>query len=457
MASKIKVGYCCTECGYETKNWAGKCPACGSWNSLKEVQLTGGRTSRVSERSRAAIQPQKLSDLDLSVKEIRFSTGISELDRVLGGGAVCGSLNLVGGAPGIGKSTLLLQLCGHVDSERTILYVTGEESERQIKLRSERLEINHPRLYIFSGTEMTDIQRVIDELTPDILIVDSIQTISDPETPATPGSPSQVRECTMKLLRLTKEKGLTVFLIGHITKEGNLAGPKILEHMVDCVLYFEGERDTSFRILRAVKNRFGSTNEIGVFEMRSTGLICIENPSAALLEGRPDHTSGSCVTCVMEGTRPILTEIQALVTPGNHNAARRSNGIDYNRTAMLLAVLEKRGGIPVGACDTYVNVVGGINIDEPAADLATVLALSSSYLDRPLGADFAAFGEVGLSGEIRQVRAVNQRLSEIHRLGFRRCLIPASSKDQNISFPGLEIIQVHNISHAIQATLAQSR
>ncbi len=457
MANKNRSGYCCSECGYESMNWAGKCPSCGAWNSMKEVRLSGNgsRSVRSSERLNAAIQPRKLSDLDTSAEEIRFSTGISELDRVLGGGAVCGSLNLVGGAPGIGKSTLLLQLCGYVDSDKTILYVTGEESERQIKLRSERLKIQHPRLYVFSGTDMPDIQRAIDELEPDILIIDSVQTVSDPEIPSTPGSPTQVRECTMKILRITKERGFTAFLIGHITKEGNLAGPKILEHMVDCVLYFEGERDTSFRILRAVKNRFGSTNEIGVFEMRNNGLICVENPSAALLQGRPADTSGSCVTCVMEGTRPILTEIQALVSPGSHNAARRSNGIDYNRTAMLLAVLEKRGGIPVGACDTYVNVVGGLMIDEPAADLAAILALSSSYLDRSLGADFAAFGEVGLSGEIRQVSAVNQRLSEIHRLGFKRCVIPISSREQNTGFPGLEIIRVQNISQAIKAVLAK--
>ena len=457
MANRSKTVYCCAECGHETPNWAGKCPSCGAWNSLKEIRLTGTGSSsgRTSERGRSAVRPRRLSDLDSTAEEIRFSTGISELDRVLGGGAVCGSLNLVGGAPGIGKSTLLLQLCGHTDPDRTILYITGEESERQIKLRSERLGIEHPNLYVISGTDMADMQKAIDEVAPDIVIVDSIQTMSDPDTPSTPGSPSQVRECTMKILRITKERGLTVFLIGHITKEGSLAGPKILEHMVDCVLYFEGERETSFRILRAVKNRFGSTNEIGVFEMRNDGLICIENPSAVLLEGRPEHSPGSCVTCVMEGTRPLLTEIQALVSPGTHNAARRSNGIDYNRTAMLLAVLEKRDGLPVGTCDTYINVVGGLTIDEPAADLATILSLASSYLDRPLGTDFAAIGEVGLSGEIRQVSALNQRLSEIHRLGFRRCVIPASSKEHELNFSGLQIVRVHNISQAIQTVLTK--
>ena len=455
---KQKTVYCCSECGHETANWAGKCPNCGAWNSLKELQIqsfNNTASKRSLQEDSLAARPRRLNELD-SAREIRFSTGISELDRVLGGGAVCGSLNLVGGAPGIGKSTLLLQLCGHIDPERAILYVTGEESERQLKLRAERLRVEHERLFVYTGTEMDGIRKAIELTQPEIVIVDSIQTISDPEVASTPGSPSQVRECTMQILRLTKEKGLTVFLIGHITKEGSLAGPKILEHMVDCVLYFEGERDTSFRILRAVKNRFGSTNEIGVFEMSQEGLSCVENPSAMLLSGRPDHSSGTCVTCVMEGSRPILAEIQALVSPGSHNAARRSNGIDFNRSAMLIAVLEKRGGLPLGASDTYINVVGGLSIDEPGADLATVLALASSYLDRPLGSDLAAIGEVGLSGELRQVSGLNQRLSEIHRLGFQRCVIPAVSKEIPDSFEGLELIRARNISQAIHSVLSKN-
>ena len=452
---KVKTVYCCEECGAETANWAGKCPSCGAWNSLKEIRLqqgTGERHKTPSDSSTG--KPKRLSELD-TADEIRFSTGIGELDRVLGGGAVSGSLNLVGGAPGIGKSTLLLQLCGNISADRVILYATGEESERQIKMRAERLCIQHEKLYVYAGTEMDGIRKAIEVIEPDIVIVDSIQTVSDSEIAGTPGSPSQVRECTMQILRMTKEKDLTVFLIGHITKDGNIAGPKILEHMVDCVLYFEGERETSFRILRAVKNRFGSTNEIGVFEMGIHGLTSVENPSALLLAGRPEHGSGTCVTCVMEGSRPILTEIQALVSPGSRNSARRSNGIDYNRAAMLIAVLEKRGGMPVGACDTYINVVGGLSIEETSADLATVLSLASSYLDRALGSDFAAIGEVGLSGELRQVSGLNQRLSEIHRLGFRRCMIPAVSQEIPDNITGLDVIQVKNISQAISCVLSK--
>ena len=454
--NRIKTVYICSECGNEAANWAGKCPNCGAWNSLQELNIkpqTGAGKNSFKDRGYLFSQPKRLSELDTASKEIRFSTGISELDRVLGGGAVCGSLNLVGGAPGIGKSTLLLQLCGNIQQDQSILYITGEESERQIKLRADRLHIEHQNLFIHAGTDMDDIHRSIESINPDIVIVDSIQTVSDSNIASTPGSPTQIRECAMQLLRLTKEKGITVFLIGHITKEGNIAGPKILEHMVDCVLYFEGERDTSFRILRAVKNRFGSTNEIGVFEMETGGLVCVDNPSALLLQGRPENSPGSCVSCVMEGTRPLLAEIQALVSPGNRNAARRSNGIDYNRAAMLIAVLEKRGGIPLGTCDTYINVVGGLSIEEPAADLATILSLASSYLERPLGSDLAAIGEVGLSGELRQVSSLNQRLSEIHRLGFQRCIIPAYSKETPQGFSNLEIIPVRNISQAISAVL----
>ena len=420
---------------------------------MKEFRMQSGAGMHKGGSATESIgNPKRLSELDTS-KEIRFSTGISELDRVLGGGAVCGSLILVGGAPGIGKSTLLLQLCGKISEDRVILYITGEESERQIKLRAARLGIEHDLLYVYTGTDMDGIRKTLDLVQPEIMIVDSIQTISDSGVGSMPGSPNQVRECTMQILRLTKDRGMTVFLIGHITKEGSLAGPKILEHMVDCVLYFEGERETSFRILRAVKNRFGSTNEIGVFEMHADGLICVENPSALLLSGRPEHSSGTCVTCVMEGSRPILAEIQALVTPSGYNAAiRRANGIDYNRVTMLLAVLEKRGGLQVTSCDTYVNVVGGLFLDEPAADLATVLAIASSYKDQPLGDHFAALGEIGLSGEIRSIQNVNQRIAEIARLGFKECLIPFNSKldipEDKIN--NIDIIRVKNIREALK-------
>lgn len=456
--AKEKTVYVCSECGNETSNWAGKCPSCGSWNTLKEIKQSPGRNrlkAAGTDLEKELVRPKKISELSIE-EEFRFQTGISELDRVLGGGAVAGSLNLVGGAPGIGKSTLLLQLCGSAAQGIPILYVTGEESERQIKLRADRLHVNSEQLYILAETDMDRIVKAIDTISPEIVIIDSIQTVSDSAVQSTPGSMTQVRECTMRILRLTKEKGLTVFLIGHITKEGMIAGPKILEHMVDCVLYFEGERDTSFRILRAVKNRFGSTNEIGVFEMEADGLICVDNPSEVMLSGRPEHASGTCVTCALEGTRPILAEIQALVTANpRNNASRRSNGIDYNRAAMLLAVLEKRGGLPVGNCDTYINVVGGLYLDEPAADLATLLSLASSYLDRPVGDDLAAIGEVGLSGELRQVSALNQRLSEIARLGFRRCLIPSSGKERAEQLPNLELIPVKNVRQAISMVLGK--
>lgn len=454
--AKNKTVYVCSECGAEAANWAGKCPSCGAWNSLHELAIESAKSSRRNAyRYDSDKQAKRLSELE-TTKEIRFTTGISELNRVLGGGAVVGSLSLVGGAPGIGKSTLLLQMCGAVNPDYKILYISGEESERQLKLRADRLKIFNDNLFILAETDMDHILKTINRLVPDLVIIDSIQTVSDAEVQSTPGSMSQIRECTMRIMRVTKEKGLAVFLIGHITKDGTLAGPKILEHMVDCVLYFEGESDTSFRILRAVKNRFGSTNEIGVFEMGSNGLSCVDNPSEVMLAGRPKNASGTCVTCTMEGTRPILAEIQALVTENpRNNASRRSNGIDYNRAAMLIAVLEKRGGLPLSNCDSYINVVGGLSLEEPAADLATVLSLASSYLDRPVGTDVAAIGEVGLSGELRQVSALNQRLSEIARLGFRRCMIPAGGKEKVAIFPEMEIIPVKTVGQAIAAVLGR--
>ena len=450
---KQKTVFCCTECGNEYSNWAGKCPGCGSWNTLKEItqdvkpgKNTAASKSSVTERKK----PRLITELDTE-SEIRFSTGISEFDRVLGGGAVEGSLVLIAGQPGIGKSTILLQMCSSLDTDRKVLYVTGEESERQLKLRANRLGVNSSSLYVLAETDIDSIISDITELDPSVVIIDSIQTVSDYSSESTPGSVSQVRECTMRIMRSAKENGFTAFIVGHINKEGSIAGPKVLEHMVDCVLYFEGEHNTSFRLLRAAKNRFGSTNEIGVFEMNDTGLKCIDNPSEMLLSGRPENAPGTCVTCVMEGTRPLLAEVQALVSPAGYNASRRSNGIDYNRTAMLLAVLEKRGGIPVSGCDAYINVIGGLTLNEPAADLSTVLAIASSYLDRPLGTDLAAIGEVGLSGEIRSVSSLNQRLSEIARLGFKRCVIPSHVKGE-INLPeGLEIIPVKNVYEAIKS------
>lgn len=447
-----KTVFCCSECGNETVKWSGRCTACGAWDSLVEVKLDA-KSKGSTKRTASKKAPKLISDLDTEA-ELRFSTGIAELDRVLGGGAVKGSLVLVGGAPGIGKSTLLLQLCGLVEGEQKILYVTGEESERQLKMRAQRLGVDNGQIYVLAETGLTEVLEAADELEPDIMIVDSIQTMFDPEVSSAPGSVSQVRECTMSIMRMTKEKGFTTFVVGHINKEGNIAGPKVLEHMVDCVLYFEGERSTSFRILRAGKNRFGSTNEIGVFEMVDTGLKELQNPSEILLSGRPDNAPGTCVTCVIEGSRPILAEIQALVAPATYNAGRRStNGIDYNRATLLLAVLEKRGGMAVSGCDAYINVIGGLELDEPAADLATMLAIASSFRDLPLGRDLAAVGEVGLSGEIRSVNSLNMRLSEIARLGFKRCVIPAHIKDDIKKPDGLEIISVKNIREAIKATL----
>jgi len=444
-----KTVFCCTECGNETINWAGKCPSCGAWNTLKEVKLNKTKKNASVSVSISEHKPKLLSELD-DEKEIRFNTDISELNRVLGGGAVRGSVVLVGGAPGIGKSTLLLELCGHIGYTEKVLYITGEESERQLKLRAERLNVSSDKVYVVAETDLNSIMNCIDEVEPDVVIVDSIQTVYDSNIASTAGSITQVRECTLSIMRKTKDSNLTTFIVGHINKEGSIAGPKILEHMVDCVLYFEGDRNTSFRILRAAKNRYGSTNEIGVFEMENTGLKCVDNPSEVLLSGRPANASGTCVTCVLEGTRPILAEIQALLTPSGYNSAsRRANGIDYNRVAMLLAVLEKRGRITVSNCDAYVNVVGGLFLDEPAADLATLMAIASSVKDIPLGSDFAAIGEVGLSGEIRSVSSANIRLAEIARLGLKRCLIPAYIMNDIIKPEGLELLPAKNLAQAI--------
>ncbi len=456
MAIKQKSVYCCSECGAESAHWAGKCPSCGSWNTLVEMKLDAPSFSKAGGRSQTPPKPKKISELDMST-EIRFSTGISEFDRVLGGGAVIGSLVLVGGAPGIGKSTLLLQMCGSIGQGGKILYVTGEESERQLKLRATRLGIDNGSLYVLAETDLDKILAGIDALKPDLVIVDSIQTVCDTDISSAPGSITQVRECTMRLMRLSKEQGITIFVVGHVNKEGSIAGPKVLEHMVDCVLYFEGESSTSFRFLRAAKNRFGSTNEIGVFEMVQNGLHGVENPSELLLSGRPENAPGTCVACVMEGSRPILAEVQALVSTASYNASRRCNGLDYNRAAMLLAVLEKRGGLNVSGCDAYINVIGGLTLDEPAADLATLLAVASSFLDRPLGLDLAAIGEVGLSGEIRSVSMINQRLAEIARLGFRRCVIPSHVRDEIKAPDGLKLIPVKNINEACGAVLRRDQ
>lgn len=448
MAKTRSVFYC-TQCGNETLKWQGKCLACGSWNTIVEQPTVDTKRKAAVSAGPGIRRPRPMAEVE-AVDELRFNTGMNELDRVLGGGAVKGSLVLVGGAPGVGKSTLMLQICDNLCRFCDVLYVSGEESERQIKLRAQRLGIRDKGLYLFSETNLDDIVSAVQEQKPDILIVDSIQTVYNGDSSSSPGSVAQVKECTMALMHLAKGMGVTVFVVGHINKEGSLAGPKVLEHMVDCVLHFEGEEHNSYRILRAAKNRFGATNEIGVFEMGDQGLAEVPNPSEAMLSGRPENMPGSCVTCVMEGVRPVLAEVQALLSPSAYgNARRSSNGFDYNRAMMLAAVLEKRGGLVLSGCDIYVNVIGGLTLDEPAADLALIVALASSFRDKPVPFDLAAIGEVGLTGELRSVNAINQRLSEVHRLGFTKCLIPARNSGK-ISVPaGLDLIRVGNIREAI--------
>ncbi len=452
--AKTKTIFFCTNCGTESPKWMGRCPGCGAFNTLEEhiekpVAAGKGRPAPVGMSRKA----QKLAQLDTD-DEIRFSTGMGELDRVLGGGAVAGSLVLVGGAPGIGKSTLLLQICESLCSGRSVLYVSGEESERQLKLRAVRLGVAPEVLYILSETRLSDIMDSVEELKPDILIVDSIQTLYNEENESSPGSVSQVKDCTMTLMQLSKAQGITVFVVGHINKDGAIAGPKVLEHMVDCVLYFEGDPNSSYRLLRAAKNRFGSSNEIGVFEMRDCGLEEVPNPSQMLLAGRPEGAPGTCVACVMEGTRPVLAEVQALVSKTTFNVPRRTaDGFDFNRAALLLAVAEKRGGMKLNVFDAYINVIGGLRLDEPGADLPVVLAVASSYRDTPIPDDVVAIGEVGLTGEIRSVSHMNQRLQEVSRLGFQKCIIPRGGAEKLDIPQGLSVFRVRNIREAIECAL----
>lgn len=456
--AKSKTLFYCTDCGNELLRWQGQCPACGAWNTIVErpaepKSRTPKSTSGRREGSSLSFnRPRPIGEVE-TTDELRFETGMSELDRVLGGGAVKGSLVLVGGAPGIGKSTLMLQICDNLCRFANVLYVSGEESERQIKLRAERLRVRGEGLYLLAETNLENILESVEELKPDVLIVDSIQTLYNGDLTTSPGSVGQVKDCTLALMNVAKGMGITVFVIGHVNKEGSIAGPKVLEHMVDCVLYFEGEQQTPYRILRAAKNRFGATNEIGVFEMADTGLSEVPNPSEMLLEGRPMDTPGTCVTCAMEGVRPVLAEVQALLTPTVANNPRRMvSGVDFNRTMLLLAVLEKRGGLLVHSCDAYVNVVGGLELDEPAVDLATVIALASSFRDKSVPGDLVAVGEVGLTGELRSVNNLNQRLSEIHRLGFTKCVVPARC-GKVIVPDGLQLIKVKNIREVLSAVL----
>lgn len=452
---KSKTVFFCTSCGNETMKWQGRCPSCGAWNSIVEqTQKAAPVTKTVRSASPVAKRaPKPLNQVE-GADEIRFSMGLGELDRVLGGGAVRGSLVLVGGAPGIGKSTLLLQVCSFLCKTLTVLYVSGEESERQLKLRAERLHVASDKLLVLSETDMSDVLQAAEQVNPDILIVDSIQTLYNPDNTSAPGSISQVKDCTLALMQLSKSSGITVFVVGHVNKEGAIAGPKVLEHMVDCVLYFEGDRSASYRLLRAEKNRYGSTNELGVFEMADVGLIEVPNPSEMLLAGRPLNTPGTCVACTMEGSRPVLAEVQALVTQTTFNVPRRTtDGFDYNRANLLLAVMEKRGGMNLGSCDAYINVIGGLRLDEPAADLPIVIAVASSFRDTPVDDSLTAVGEVGLTGEIRAVSNLPQRLNEIARLGFTKCIIPRQGTEHMTAPGGMQLLRVRNIREAIEISM----
>lgn len=445
MKSKIK--FVCSECGYETRKWLGRCPSCLQWNTFLEE--TESETRAVSPNR---VLPKAVPLTEVSGEsEKRVKTGMQELDRVLGGGIVNGSLVLVGGDPGIGKSTLLLQVCGALADSIKILYISGEESVKQIKLRADRLSINNENILMVSETNFENVNSIIDEIKPRMVILDSIQTVYSEVLSSAPGSVSQVREVTGQLMRIAKGQGITVFIVGHVTKEGAIAGPRVLEHMVDTVLYFEGERHQNYRILRAVKNRFGSTNEIGLFEMTQQGLKEVGNPSGLFLDSRAKDQPGSVIVASLEGTRPMLLEVQALVTPTVFGIARRmATGIDYNRLTMLMAVLEKRIGMPLYNHDAYVNVVGGIRIDEPACDLGVIASIAGSFKNQPVDPDTVVIGEVGLTGEVRPVSQAEKRIMEAKRLGFKRCLVPSGNKSSPAeSTDGIELLYAATVEEAL--------
>lgn len=452
MAKAKKSIYFCQNCGHEESKWLGQCPACKEWNTFVEEKITPAASKTVKERKEALVVTLSSVETD---EDDRMLTGIEELDRVLGGGIVKGSLVLVGGDPGIGKSTLLLQVCQRLSaSGRKLLYISGEESLKQIKLRANRMGEFTENLYLLCETSLGIIRGIIEQHKPDMVVIDSIQTMYNEEVGSAPGSVSQVRESTNVFMQLAKGFNISIFIVGHVTKEGTVAGPRVLEHMVDTVLYFEGDRHASYRILRGVKNRFGSTNEIGVFEMRKEGLAEVKNPSEFMLSGKPEHASGSVVACAMEGTRPMLMEIQALVCKSNFGMPRRTAaGLDYNRVNLLMAVLEKRLGLPLSSYDAYVNIAGGIRMNEPAADLGIVMAIASSYKNRPIAEDVIMFGEVGLSGEVRAVTMPEQRVAEAKKLGFKTCVIPEVSVKAVGEVRGVTIIGVKSVGEAISAGL----
>lgn len=451
---KNKTVFVCSECGHQSAKWFGQCPGCGEWNTLNEETIVSSSSKKNLTRTIPRTNAVTLDQVRLS-DEVRFKTKINELDRVLGGGLVKSSLVLLSGDPGIGKSTLLLQICRYLCPEHSVLYVSGEESLNQIKLRAERLGVYSDNLFVMCETNVEGIVDYLNAYKPDLVIIDSIQTMSLDDISSYPGSVSQVRECTNYLMRTTKSLGITMIVVGHVNKDGNIAGPKVLEHIVDAVLYFEGDRHMSYRMLRAVKNRYGSTNEIGVFDMTSGGLKEIENPSMMLISGRPKDTPGSCVACVMEGSRPIMAEVQALVaSSGFGNPRRMATGFDYNRMSMIIAVLEKRGGYFFSNMDVYINVIGGMKLDEPASDLSVALALVSSLKDVVVDEQTLAFGEIGLGGEIRGVKNCEHRIKEAERLGFTKCIIPASNLKGLKNFKtNIEVIGVKYVRQAFEAAV----
>ena len=447
---KTKTVFVCSNCGYESAKWLGKCPACNEWNSFYEEKVTGTVSSQSGEKVKKSVTPRKLKEVE-GISEVRTSTGIGELDRVLGGGLVKGSLVLVGGEPGIGKSTLILQLCNKMNGEGKVLYVSGEESAEQVKIRADRLNINNEDIMFLGETDIDIIQESILSINPKLVIIDSIQTMYSQEITSAAGTVSQVREITARIMRICKDNNITTIIIGHVTKDGNIAGPRVLEHMVDTVLYLEGERYFSYRLLRSVKNRFGSTNELGMFEMKNEGMVEITNPSSILITERDDNPAGSVIVASMEGTRPLLIELQALTSTSVFGIPKRTaNGFDYNRLAVLIAVLEKRAGLALGGQDVYLNVVSGIKIVEPAVDLGVILACSSSFKNVSIPKDVVAIGEVGLTGEVRAVNMIEKRIKEAEKLGFKKCIIPESNKKLLKDEYKLDIIGVKNINEAIK-------
>ncbi|HBG7712193.1 DNA repair protein RadA [Clostridioides difficile] len=456
--AKIKTKYVCQSCGYETAKWLGKCPECTKWNTFVEEIDQKSTKKEVFIIDKSSSKPVSINSIE-SKEEERFTTDINELDRVLGGGIVKGSLVLVGGDPGIGKSTLLIQVSSNVANlGKTVLYITGEESESQIKMRAKRLGINSENLYIFAENNLSIIESYLESVNPELIILDSIQTVFSPEISSAPGTVSQIKEGTSKFMKISKKMGISTFIVGHVTKEGSLAGPKLLEHMVDTVLYFEGERYNTYRLVRAVKNRFGSTNELGVFEMRDLGLVELDNPSKILISEKPKDVAGSVIISTVEGTRPMLLELQALVSPTSFGIPKRtSTGVDYNRVGMLLAVLEKRVGLQIQNQDVYINIVGGIKINEPSIDLGIAISVASSFRNIPIDEDIAVTGEVGLTGEVRAVSFIEKRIAECKKLGFKKIVVPRSNYDVVKETKGIEIWPVGNLRQAINIVLGRNQ